>query len=144
MLVEPQALIDAAEKIGVIGAGLDSAATSAARAIVAIPAMGADEVSAAVAALFGSHGQAYQQAAQQMAALRNQITQNLAAGGPMYADSEDGNQAALEYAAARDRLWHATHSAARLGGPHAPGSPVNIAWWVWQFEQVANGVLRLK
>ncbi len=54
----------------------------------ALLAAGADEVSTAVAALFGAHGQAYQALSAQAQAFHAQFTQALTSGGGAYAAAE--------------------------------------------------------
>ncbi len=54
-------------------------------------AAGADEVSAAIAALFGAHAQRYQSMSAQAAALHSQFVQTMAAAGGVYAGAEATN-----------------------------------------------------
>ncbi len=56
-----------------------------------ILAAGADEVSAAIAALFGAHGQAYQALSAQAAALHAQFVQSLNSASGAYAAAETAN-----------------------------------------------------
>jgi hypothetical protein len=56
-------------------------------ALTGVLAAGADEVSAAVAALFGAHAQAYQSISAQAAAFHNQFVQALQSGSGSYASN---------------------------------------------------------
>ena len=60
-----------------------------------VVAAGADEVSAAVATLFTTHGRQYQAAAEQVAASYEQFIRNLAASVNSYASTEGANIAQL-------------------------------------------------
>lgn len=76
-------------------ANLDST-ISAANAAASIPttgvlAAGADDVSAAIAALFGAHAQAYQTISAQAATFHAQFVQTLSAGAGAYANAEAAN-----------------------------------------------------
>lgn len=62
-------------------------------------AAGADDVSAAVADLFGSYGQTYQTVSAQMASLQKQFVQGLVTGGISYASAEAAATAPLQAAA---------------------------------------------
>lgn len=69
---------------------------SAANAAASIPttgvlAAGADDVSAAIAALFGAHAQAYQTISAQAATFHAQFVQTLSAGAGAYANAEAAN-----------------------------------------------------
>ncbi|ETZ98152.1 PE family protein [Mycobacterium kansasii 824] len=54
-------------------------------------AAGADEVSAAIAAMFTAHGQAYQAISAQAEAFHNQFVQTVAANAAAYASTEVAN-----------------------------------------------------
>lgn len=105
MLVETQALIDAADRIGVIGAGLDSATRSAAVPTTNVPAMAADEVSAAVAALVSAQAQEYQQISAQAAAFHGQFVGLMNAGAARYGAAEAANATPLDALNAAALPW---------------------------------------
>ncbi|WP_152331020.1 PE family protein, partial [Mycobacterium tuberculosis] len=67
---------------------------AAAANTTALLAAGADEVSTAVAALFGAHGQAYQALSAQAQAFHAQFVQALTSGGGAYAAAEAAAEAA--------------------------------------------------
>ena len=74
---------------------------SAANAVAAVPtsqvlAAGGDEVSAAVAAIFGAHAQAYQELSAQAATFHQQFVQLLNAGAGSYANAEAANANPLQ------------------------------------------------
>ncbi len=71
-----------------IGSTVSAASAAASAPTVAILAAGADEVSIAVAALFGMHGQAYQALSVQASAFHQQFVQALTAGAYSYASAE--------------------------------------------------------
>ncbi|ORW02352.1 hypothetical protein AWC13_04365 [Mycobacterium kubicae] len=60
-----------------------------------VPPAAADQVSALVASLFGTHAQEYQAIGSQMAAVHDQIVQNLISGAGAYATSEAANAAQI-------------------------------------------------
>lgn len=78
-----------------IGSTLRSAYAAAAAPTTGVLAAGADEVSAAVAALFSGYAQAYQNTAAQMAAFHDQFAQTLSTAGSAYHSAEAANFAVL-------------------------------------------------
>ena len=83
-----------------IGASLASGHAAAAGPTTGVVAAAADEVSAAVAELFGGYGQQYQALAAKAAAFHQQFTSTVAASGASYASAEAANAQALESALA--------------------------------------------
>lgn len=81
-------LTAAAMDLASIGSTVSAASAAASAPTVAILAAGADEVSIAVAALFGMHGQAYQALSVQASAFHQQFVQALTAGAYSYASAE--------------------------------------------------------
>lgn len=71
----------AAGNLARLGSMISAANSAAAAQTTAVAAAGADEVSAAVAALFGAHGQTYQVLSAQAAAFHSQFVQALSGGG---------------------------------------------------------------
>ncbi|OBK23860.1 hypothetical protein A5634_04705 [Mycobacterium asiaticum] len=62
-------------------------------------AAGADDVSAAIAALFGAHAQAYQQLSAQAAQFHQQFVQLMTAGAAQYAGAEAANATPMQQGA---------------------------------------------
>ncbi|WP_415624259.1 PE family protein, partial [Mycobacterium intermedium] len=86
--VAPEFIATAATDLAEIGAALDAANSAAAGATSGVLAAGTDEVSLAVAALFGSYGQQYQALSAQVSSFHTQFVQALAAGAGSYASAE--------------------------------------------------------
>lgn len=90
VLAAPQALTDAAANVADIGSSLNAATAGAAEQTSSLPAAAADEVSAAVAELFSSHGQEFQHLSAAAATFHDKFTQTLAAGADTYKTAEAG------------------------------------------------------
>ncbi|NKE29913.1 PE family protein, partial [Mycobacterium tuberculosis] len=71
-----------------IGSQVSAANAAAAMPTTEVVAAGADEVSVAISALFGSHAQGYQTLSAQLAAYHNQFVRALNAGAGSYASAE--------------------------------------------------------
>ena len=71
-----------------IGSALDQAHSAAAPATTSVLAAAEDEVSAAIAAVFSGHGQAFQAASAQAAGFHNQFVQALGNTGTAYAAAD--------------------------------------------------------
>ncbi|WP_459758256.1 PE family protein, partial [Mycobacterium riyadhense] len=80
VIVTPELLAAAATDLARLGSTVSAANAAASAPTVTLLAAGADEVSAAVASLFGAHGQAYQVLSTQAAAFHQQFVQALTAG----------------------------------------------------------------
>jgi hypothetical protein len=91
LFTQPQALLAAATDLAGIGSTINTASSTAAAPTTGVLAAGADQVSAAVAALFGAHGQRYQSMSAQAAALHSQFVQAMYAAGAAYARAEEAN-----------------------------------------------------
>ncbi|EFD76495.1 LOW QUALITY PROTEIN: predicted protein, partial [Mycobacterium tuberculosis T85] len=83
--VLPATLATAATEVARIGSALSLASAVAAAQTSAVQAAAADEVSAAIAALFSAHGRDFQALSARAAAFHHEFVQALAAGcgGPM-------------------------------------------------------------
>lgn len=81
VIVAPEALMSVASEVAGIGSALNAAA---------------DEVSAAMAALFGAHAQEYQRLSAQAAGFHAQFVQALNAGVNSYASAEAANASPLQ------------------------------------------------
>ncbi|ORB00290.1 PE family protein, partial [Mycobacterium intermedium] len=95
LVTAPEALVAAATDLAGIGSAVNTANGAAAAQTSALVAAGADEVSAAIAAFFSAHGQAYQVIGTQAANFHNQFVQALTAGAQAYASAEAANTPAL-------------------------------------------------
>ncbi|MCV7124117.1 PE family protein, partial [Mycobacterium lacus] len=88
VIVGPEALAAAASDLTSLGSTISAANAAAAARTTGLLAAGADEVSGAVAALFGAYGQGYQALSTQAAAFHQQFVQTLTAGAGSYATAE--------------------------------------------------------
>ena len=91
----PDVMAAAATDLANIGSTLNAAKSAAAAPTTGILAAAEDEVSAAIAALFGAHGQGFQALGAQAAAFHQQFVQTLNAGASSYAGAEAANVAAF-------------------------------------------------
>ena len=96
LVAAPEFLASAATDLSNIGSTLSAANAGAAAPTTGVLAAGADEVSAAIAALFGSHAQAYQAMSAKAAAFHAQFVQLLNAGAGEYAAAEAANASPLQ------------------------------------------------
>lgn len=88
LFAQPEMLGAAATDLASIGSAISTANAAAAAATTRVLAAGADEVSAAVAALFSGHTQTYQALSTQAAAFHQQIVQTLTSTAGAYASAE--------------------------------------------------------
>ncbi len=88
VIAAPEMLTGAATDLAGIGAALQSANGAAAAPITGVLAAGADEISAAVAALFSGHALDYQALSTQMAGFHQQFVTALNSAGASYAAAE--------------------------------------------------------
>lgn len=91
LFTQPQLLADAATNLAGIGSSLTAANSAAALPTTSVLAAGADEVSTAMANVFGSHAQQYQRMSAQAANLHQQFVQAMDSAGNAYADAEAAN-----------------------------------------------------
>ncbi|ORV92759.1 hypothetical protein AWC11_07545 [Mycobacterium interjectum] len=110
VVVGADAMETAAADVAQIGSALSAGNLAAAIPTTELAAAGADEVSAAVAALFGAHAQQYQAAAARAATYSEQFARTLSAAAASYAATEAGIATSM-----RGPLGAAT--AAPLAGP---------------------------
>ena len=96
LVVGPQLLAAAAADLDSIGSALSAANAAAAVPTTTLLVAAQDEVSAALAALFAGHGQAYQAVSAQATAFHEQFIQTLTTGGAMYAAAEAANASPLQ------------------------------------------------
>ncbi len=95
VITAPETLAATAADVERIGAAIGTASAAAAGPISGLPAAAEDEVSAAVAKLFGVYGQEYQAVVRQAVAFHSEFAQALAAAGNAYAQAETGNAALM-------------------------------------------------
>ena len=100
LVVAPELVESAAANVESIGSALRAANAAAAAPTTGIAAAGADEVSAAVAALFAGHGQEFQALSAQASAFHQQFVQALSAGAGSYLAAEAANASPLQAVAA--------------------------------------------
>ncbi len=96
VIAAPEMMTAAASDLAGIQSALSEANAAATARTTAVLAVGADEVSAAIAALFSAHGQAYQVLSAQAAAFHDQFVRTLAAGAASYASAEAANASPLQ------------------------------------------------
>ncbi len=99
LVAVPEMLASAALDLDNIGSTITAANAAAAAPTTAVLAAGADEISAAVAALFTGHAQAYQWLGAQAGAFHSQFIQALTGSGSAYAAAEAANASPLQTAA---------------------------------------------
>ncbi|WP_310776901.1 PE family protein [Mycobacterium sp. Z3061] len=92
----PELLEAASADLAGIGSNLAATSAAVAAPTTAVPAPGADGVSAALSAMFGWHGQAYQQLSAQAAVFHDQFVHLLRSGAQSYSTVDAANQAALQ------------------------------------------------
>ncbi|WP_142995513.1 PE family protein, partial [Mycobacterium persicum] len=106
----PELVDAAATELAGIGSAISNANAAAAFPTTAIAAAGADEVSAAIAALFGAHAQAYQAVSAQLATFHEQFVRTLQVSVGAYASTD----AAAAVAAAEQQLLEVVNGPSRL------------------------------
>src|SRR5262245_38114840 len=92
----PEFVTAAATNLANIGSSLSAATGAAAAPTTQVLAAGADEVSVAVAALFGTHARGYQALSAQVAAFHDQFVRTLATGAGAYTAAEAANVGPLQ------------------------------------------------
>ncbi len=95
LIAAPDLLAEAATNLAGIGSSVSEAAAAAAAPTTALVAAGADEVSAAIVALFSGHAQAFQNVNAQAALFHQQFAQTMAGAGGSYALAEAFNAAPM-------------------------------------------------
>jgi hypothetical protein len=95
VLAAPELVESAAQNLAGINSALGQATTAAAGPTTSVLAAGADEVSAAIAQLFGAHGREFQAISAQAAAFHDEFVGLLNAGAGAYASAEAAGTQAL-------------------------------------------------
>jgi hypothetical protein len=124
----PDEVAAAAGNLDGIGSTISAANAAAAFPTTGLAAAGADDVSMAVAALMGGHGQGYQSFAAQIQAFHQEFVQNLSAGASAYAATEAANAAAVAnpLGAVQQGLQSVSNAPAALIGSSANGLPGGV------------------
>ncbi|MCV7079195.1 PE family protein, partial [Mycobacterium szulgai] len=91
LITAPETLAAAATDLARIGSSISSANAAAAFPTTAVVAAAADEISTAVAALFGTHAQSYQTLGAQAATFHDRFVQAVTAGAGAYSSAEAVN-----------------------------------------------------
>ena len=94
LTIAPEFVADAASNLANVGSAINAANAAAATNTSDVVAAGADEVSQAVASVFGAHAQAYQAISAQAATFHQQFVQLLNGSAGAYAGTEAANAAA--------------------------------------------------
>ncbi|OBK28547.1 hypothetical protein A5634_20190 [Mycobacterium asiaticum] len=110
VLATPELVASAAQDLAGISSALGQATAAAAGPTSAVLAAGADEVSAAIAQLFGTHGQEFQAISAQAAAFHEQFVGLLNAGAGAYASAEASATQTLLSAASAPSLFQGLES----------------------------------
>jgi hypothetical protein len=121
VIAAPEMVAAAATDLASIGAVISSANSAAAPLTTAVSAAGADSVSAAIAALFDAHAQAYQILSAQAVAFHAQFVQVLNSGAGSYAAAEAAN--VLPFQAPLQAVQQGVLSAASAPSQALAGSP---------------------
>src|SRR6202795_152470 len=95
VIAAPGFVTAAASDLASLGSTISSANAAAATQTTGVLAAAEDEVSAAIAAVFSTHGQGYQALGARAAAFHDQFVQALTAGAGSYASAEAANAAAF-------------------------------------------------
>src|SRR4051794_41068830 len=92
----PELLAASAQDLTSIGTTLSGANAAAAASTTGVVAAGADEVSQAIAWLFGDHAARYQSLSARVAQFHQQFVQALDAAGGAYASAEAANASPMQ------------------------------------------------
>ncbi|OBI66264.1 PE-PPE domain-containing protein [Mycobacterium sp. E796] len=95
LITVPETLASTAADVQNIGSAINAAGTNAAARTTGLLAAAQDEVSAAIANLFGAYGAEYQALLAQAAGFHSQFTQAMAAAAAAYAQAEATNAAVV-------------------------------------------------
>ncbi|OOK70539.1 PE family protein [Mycobacterium kansasii] len=127
VVAQPVWMVEAAAVLARVGSAVDAADAAVARATTTVAPAAADEVSVAVAALFASHGQAYQVLSVRAAAFEQQFVRALVAAANAYGGAEAVNvqQLVLDAinAPARALVGRPLIGDGTPGAPGQPGGP---------------------
>ncbi|OBK19253.1 PE family protein, partial [Mycobacterium asiaticum] len=96
LVAVPQELVAVASELSGIGSAIGSANAAAVASTATVLPAAADEVSAAIAALFGTYGRDYQVVSARVSAFHDQFVRSLAAAGGAYGSAEAANVSPLQ------------------------------------------------
>ncbi|POY09640.1 PE family protein [Mycobacterium kansasii] len=132
VVAQPVWMVEAAAVLARVGSAVDAADAAVARATTTVAPAAADEVSVAVAALFASHGQAYQVLSVRAAAFEQQFVRALVAAANAYGGAEAVNvqQLVLDAinAPARALVGRPLIGDGTPGAPGQPGGPGGLLY----------------
>lgn len=127
VIVTPETVAAAASDVARIGSSIGVANSAAAGSTTSVLAAGADEVSAAIATLFGSHAREYQAISTQVAAFHDRFAQTLSAAVGSYVSAEATNAAPL--ATLEHNVLNALNAPSSGTTHRPPGPPRRKANW---------------
>lgn len=130
VIAAPDLVTAAATDLENIGSTIGAASSAAAGSTTALLPAAEDEVSAAIAALFGLHGKAFQALSAQAAAFHDQFVQALNAAAGAYASTEAASISRLQAAPSLNGVATALHNSSAmslLSGPAASTGLASIA-----------------
>ena len=96
VIAAPEALVAASTDLTGLGSAIRAANTAAATSTAGIAVAAGDEVSAAIATLFGTYARDYQALSAQTALFQEQFVQALTGAGSVYAAAEAANASPLQ------------------------------------------------
>lgn len=117
LVAVPDMLAAATTDLAGIRSTLTAADSAAAGQTTGLLAAGADEVSEVAAALFSSHGQAYQALSTEATTFHEQFVQALASAEQLYDSAEAGNASPTPGARPTSSRWHITTPRGSVGTP---------------------------
>ena len=124
VFASPELIAAASGDLTGIGSAIREANAAAAGSTTQVVAAAQDEVSAAIARLFGGYGQEFQALSAQTALFHDRFVQALSSGGGLYAAAEAANAAALPATAVGDPLTELVD----LAQPFGIFSPVKLIY----------------
>lgn len=143
VIAHPEMLAAAAEDLAGIHATLGEATTAAAAPTTGIAAAGADDISAAIADMFGSYGQEFQALGAQASAFHDEFVNLLRSGADAYLSTEAGSASAAASVLGpyQDLITHTTANLQTLGAAWAANPAPFLRQWV--ANQIGYGQLAL-
>lgn len=128
----PEMVAATASDLASLGAALSEATAAAAIPTTQVLAAAADEVSAAIAELFGAHGQEFQALSAQASAFHDRFVRALSAAAGWYVDAEAANAALVDTAATgASELGSGGRTALILGSTGTPRPPFDYMQQVY-------------
>ncbi|WP_155770277.1 PE family protein, partial [Mycobacterium asiaticum] len=106
LIAAPELISAAASNLAMLEAAIAAASTAVTAPTTAVLAAGGDEVSAAIAALFSTHGRVYQVLSAQAAAFHQQFVRALVAGVDSYIGADAAAARSLPAASLQETLMN--------------------------------------